>query len=216
MTEKTPWSRDWAHWILEEVPLRVSSVHNPGWVQDPEAGRRITDFSVEVPMLILGEEAELVGTDASIGMMSQESEFSRGTVFAARGTTIWLEETEDIHDLLDRRDDALARFGGLFDDDGDFTQRVQELTWLGPYPGVHLVVIDELAVAPAWRRFGLGARFTRWLMDAVGSGSGLDLYVVRSCPLGEEPTEDEQAGTDQFWESLGFQRVGLDIFIRFG
>ncbi|WP_435178923.1 hypothetical protein [Actinacidiphila sp. bgisy145] len=155
--------------------------------------------------------------DASLSRSSQ-GEREELTVFAMSGLTLDLGRIDRIYDSLDARSSDYEHFARLFDPSGD----------MGLHPdfeeglivGAHVVIIDRVRLAPAWRGHGgigrlLIARSLRWLASSAA------LVATHPFPIeiplddrdDEQRVEREKASVQRTWQSLGFEPFREDLWV---
>ncbi|MBE8516422.1 hypothetical protein ILP97_02635 [Amycolatopsis sp. H6(2020)] len=86
--------------------------------------------------------------------------------------TIDLQHVEDVHDALDARSEDYAKFIPLFGgcDQFGFVTLQDDLEDQVESLGTHVVIVDRVQLAPAWRGLGgigrlLTARLLRWVCN---------------------------------------------------
>ncbi|OXM59317.1 hypothetical protein CF165_48410 [Amycolatopsis vastitatis] len=155
---------------------------------------------------------EVEGTALSTKRLDEES--IDVTIFEANGLTIDLQHVEDVHDALDARSEDYAKFIPLFggrDQFGFVTLRADLEDQIESL-GTHVVIIDRVQLAPAWRGLGgvgrlLTARLLRWvcadprLVAVLPFPIDLDRALLKDDSVFEPALEQVR----RTWAALGFR-----------
>jgi predicted GNAT superfamily acetyltransferase len=120
----------------------------------------------------------------------------------------------DVLWALDARDADSAHLLSLFDSDGEYTEDVLEAIESADGSST-LVLIDRVQVPTGWRGLGVGRLLVDRALDLVTQDNNA-VVALQSYPYLDEPDPPQEAldRTDHVWESLGFVRIGSDVFAR--
>ncbi len=133
-------------------------------------------------------------------------------VYDASGFTVDTFRVADLAGTLDARSADAAHFAPLVDpESGDLVEEVLD----GFFAlGAHLVVVDRVELAPAWRGSGgVGALLTatalRWLsLDAKAVAVHPHPFTLGEDPQAHPRFPEALASVRRTWASLGFQPLG--------
>ncbi|GAB3713392.1 hypothetical protein GCM10027598_20690 [Amycolatopsis oliviviridis] len=143
-------------------------------------------------------------------------------IFEANGLTVDLQRVEGVHDALDARSEDYAKFIPLFGgrDQFGFVTLRDDLEDEVESLGSHVVIIDRVRLAPAWRGLGgvgrlLTGRLLRWicadprLVAVLPFPIDLDRDLLKD-DAAFEPALEKIRHT---WASLGFRPATEQLWI---
>jgi hypothetical protein len=165
-----------------------------------------------------GPSAATEGIGLSI---TQRVDGAEITILQAEGIVLDLDRVEDPYDSLDAASAELEEFGCLLDSDGGGLHPDLEHMLEAAF-GRHILIVEHVRVAPAWRGFG---GVGRYLAGRLLPLMCCDAAVVALKPFPVDVPRDERGNADEAalrkglvqirraWKSIGFQLYRGDIWI---
>ncbi|MGW0602703.1 hypothetical protein [Streptomyces sp. NPDC002640] len=165
----------------------------------------------------VADNARLLGPGVSLAQTSQ-GQRQELTILSMSGLTLDLWRIGHIYASLDSRSSDYEHFSPLFDASGDLGLHsdLEE----GLVSGTHVVIIDRVLIAPAWRGLGgvgrlLIGRMLRW----VASQAALVATHPHPIDIPVSERDDratmarEKAVVQHTWRSLGFEPFREDLWV---
>jgi hypothetical protein len=212
---------------LEWVELHLNSQANLVGSDESDPGAMEWWAGATVRVLPAEDEADGIepwykAEGATFSAKRLDEESTDVTIFEASGLTIDLQHVDDVHDALDARSEDYAQFIPLFGgrDQFGFVTLRDDLEDQIESVGAHVVIIDRVRLAPAWRGLGgvgrlLTARLLRWvctdprLVAVLPFPIDLDRTLLKDKSVFEPALEKIR----RTWATLGFRPATGQLWI---